>query len=678
MKRIFLNGANQKGLQFQINNDFFQQVQWFGLPCAPDCSFLECSGTFFLHTDLGRFEANRFRLQDVSLEKNTLYVTQKTINGEYLLKTVYSADEATGIISRKDYLTNCISTQSVIYACLPRIVLQGDQYEFYGQASGWCKENQGQWIPMEMGTHLVTNSAGRSTDTATPFACIRQKGTGIAAAIHVLPVGDWIIQAHRIAEGGTRRSYTVLEAGLSDRNLHMAIEPGETLELPELIFLGFTGNVEACSEPLQRYLLERYGVTRLSDPVYNTWFLDFDVIEPDRLRQQVLAAKNLGCRIFVVDAGWFGKGLDWSSQVGCWEECKEQAFCGNMKEFSEYVRANGMGFGLWMEPERACKDTEVYQKHPEWFLDEDTIIYDMGNPQVQEYLCDQLTNLVETYKLSWMKLDFNSNFFRDRTGSNFYRYFRAEQKFMQMIRKRNPNCFFEGCSGGGLRSDFHNSLTYYNGHFVTDTVHPIESMRIRQGIALRMLPGYAGAWMVLHEVSFGIGSYSNHNRNTRTKVFSCGDAWWEHTVDVSADFATKLNLLGQLGLSGDLTSFSEETIRIVQRAISFYTSHQDFMGRSICHLLTAVQKLNDITGWTAMQYENVDGKGSVLFVFRLVDDAEDLLVFPKNLSMEQMYRVVCDGTEVGIMTGAEIAAQGLEVTCATRYSGKILELLPQG
>lgn len=673
MKRYGLSKQGARGLLLREDAGAVLLEQFFGMACVTESPILECTGTFFLNTDLGRFEGNRFRLLGMEQTENTLRIRQETLGGEYALETVLTLCPATGVISRKDFLTNRLETETTVYACLPRVTLQGDQFELYGQAAGWCAENVGSWIPLTAGNHILTNTAGRTVDSATPFACIRHKATGLAVALHVLPIGDWIIQARRVA--GSRKAHLVIEAGLSDQGLHMTVEPGETLQLPELLMFGFAGEVEQCAEPLQRYLLRRYDSHPLPGVVYNTWFHEFDILDVDRLKEQVLAAKKLGCRTFVIDAGWFGKGVDWANQVGCWEECTERAFGGKMRQFADFVRENGMGFGLWMEPERACEGTEVYETHPEWFLPEDSIVFDFSNPEVREYICDQLTGLVQKYDLCWMKLDFNSDMLRDRTGSNYYRYYVGEHEFMRMINERNPTCSFEGCAGGGLRSDFHSTLAFYHGFFCSDTPHPLETLRIRQGISLRMLTSYSGSWLIMQETPFHISSYQLRNREERTKVFACGDGWWQQTVDVSADFAAKVNLLGEMGLSGDLTSFGTETANTVRKAVEFYHDHQAFMGRSICHLLTKTQPLNDITGWTAMQYENVDGEGSLVFVFRLVDNAESFVVYPKNLEADRTYRVICDGQEQDSLTGAELAAFGITVHCPDRYSARLIELV---
>ncbi len=674
MRRINLSAAGVRGLVFSEDGGRVQLERFFGLPCAARTGVPECGGHFLLITERGRFEGARLPVTKYEAADAAVRVVSETPGGEYRVETVYRLDEETGVITRTDALTNLTGEASTIYACLPRFVLQGGQYELYAQASNWSAENHGAWLPLSAGGVVLTNSGGRSTESGTPFACLRQKQTGLAAAIHVRPVGDWIIRVRRVAEA--RATHFVLEAGLSDQDLHITLAPGETVELPELLFVGFEGEIERCGEPFQRYLLRRYGRGTLSEMVYNTWFFEFDTLDVERLRQQTLRAKELGCRVFVVDAGWFGAGEDWANQVGDWRECTARAFEGRMREFADFVRENGMGFGLWMEPERACKGTPVYEEHPDWFLEEDAIVYDLCNPVVREYLCGELTRLAETYGLCWMKLDFNSNMFRDRTGSNYYRYYRAEEELMAMIRARNPECTFEGCASGGMRSDFHNCLSFYHGFFVSDTVHPIECMRIRQGAGLRMLPAYTGAWLVMHETPFSIGSYFTRNRRTRTKVLAAGDPWWDHTVDVSADFAVKLNLMGEWGLSGDLTSYGGETFETVKKGAAFYEAHRDFLGRSVCHPLTAIQPINDETGWTAMQYENVDGEGSLIFVFRLADDGDTFVVFPKNVEQKRGYRVLVDEREMGTVTGAALLSAGISIRCASRYEGKIISILP--
>jgi len=85
----------------------------------------------------------------------------------------------------------------------------------------------------------------------------------------------------------------------------------------------------------------------------NTWFDAWDTLEVNRLRNQLVAAQAIGCEVFVVDAGWYGRSdKGWWANVGDWREQTARAFHGCMREFADEVRAAGLAFGIWMEPER--------------------------------------------------------------------------------------------------------------------------------------------------------------------------------------------------------------------------------------------------------------------------------------------------------------------------------------
>lgn len=670
MNTIRMTGASA-GVQLQRDGKALDWLSLFGLSGAAEETMPECRGIYFLDSDAGRFEGAKWALTELHSGENACRMRLRA--GSFEVTAALEMDAATGVLSWSTELRNADQQPHTVYACLPRIPLRGNDYAYYGQYSGWCAENQGGWCDVPAGNLVLTNSAGRSTESCTPFACIRHKTTGRAAAIHVLPIGDWVIRFRRIA--AHRLSYTVVEAGLSDASLRLTLRPGETLMLPKLVLCGFCGAVENCCEGLQRWLLRQYPHETLPELAYNTWFFDFDILDADRLKRQVQAAKAAGCRTFVVDAGWFGKGFDWENQVGNWDECTEHAFEGRMNEFADYVRAQGMNFGLWMEPERACPGTRVYQEHPDWFLKADAIIFDLTQPQVVDYLTEQVTRLVRTYDLRWMKLDYNTNMLRDLTGENFYRYYLGEQRFLTEIRRRNPTCSFEGCSSGGMRTDFCNVLSNYHGHFVSDTVNPLEVLRMRQNTMPRLLPAYLGSWIVLQETPFAVGTYFDHNRSERTKVLSAGDGWWDQTVDVSIDFALTVNLLGEWGISGDLGSLSAENLARVRRAAEFYERHRALLARTVCHPLTKLQPIDNYKGWAAMQYENIDGLGSLLYVFRLVDDSDTLFVYPKNLLPAQRYLVRCGETE-DCRTGAELLHFGVAVYCPSRFEARLIELIP--
>ena len=113
----------------------------------------------------------------------------------------------------------------------------------------------------------------------------------------------------------------------------------------------------------------------------------------------------------------------------------------------------------------------------------------------------------------------------------------------------------------------------------------------------------------------------------------------------------------------------------LRRAAEFYERHRRFLAHTVCHPLTKLQPIDNYKGWAAMQYENTDGLGSLLYVFRLVDDSDTLFVYPKNLLPAQRYLVRC-GTQEDSRSGAELMCFGVEVRCASRFEARLIELIP--
>ena len=75
-------------------------------------------------------------------------------------------------------------------------------------------------------------------------------------------------------------------------------------------------------------------------------------------------AKELGIDMVVMDDGWFGKRNDDNSSLGDW--CvNEEKLGGTLSQLIERVNAEGVKFGIWIEPEMVNEDSELYRKHPD-------------------------------------------------------------------------------------------------------------------------------------------------------------------------------------------------------------------------------------------------------------------------------------------------------------------------
>ena len=359
-----------------------------------------------------RHEGTDFHLIESYMEGDRLEIRWEVGNG-LIWQSSWQVQQETGIWNRCDELENTTNSPIEIRRILARIPFGPGQYEIYTQSSNWARENQGHWNEIFGGRLSLRSHSGRTTQIANPYLFIRETGAEHGIAFHILPRGNWSL--HVDCTSTTRDEFspfTVIELGLSDDTLRVQLAANAKLALPQILIQNIPSpQPEANCAVLHRYILEKYFPHPTVAPVvYNTWFDQYDALNVERLQTQLKVAKEIGCEVFTIDAGWYGRGDgNWHKQVGDWREKLDGAFHGEMTKFKEEVRATGLEFGLWVEPERNSPEAPIVREHPEWFLPGlGGFLYpDLSQSLVYQHVLNELSRLVETYQLAWMKIDFN-------------------------------------------------------------------------------------------------------------------------------------------------------------------------------------------------------------------------------------------------------------------------------
>jgi len=507
---------------------------------------------------------------------------------------------------------------------------------------------------------------GRTTEEATPYLALRSVGSRQGLAFHVLPCGNWTIRVCPVAEAGAP-PFVVVELGLADENLRRVLQSGETFELPEVLIQSLPQGEPHLGAPvLHRYLLAYHFVRAktVAPVVYNTWFDQFEILDVPQLRKQLAAAKKAGCEVFVVDAGWYGAGgPNWWAQAGDWREKTEAAFRGRMRVFADTVRSSGLGFGLWMEPERFGQEAPIRNEHPEWFIPVGGAArMDLTQPAAYGYLRGEIGRLVETYQLAWMKLDFNFILDADASGAELADYTAAWYRLLEEIRSAYPKTFFEGCASGALRGDLA-MLSHVDGHFLSDTVNSVDMLRISQGAWLRLPPGRLTRWAVLRSPGPVVPRYGMRTADSPPTVLVPGGALWEPCGSEDLDFAILSAMPGILGFSGDLAGMPDVVRERLAEFVRFYKRHRRFLAGAVAHLLSPPQSLGMREGWIGFQLQDSASTDSLIFVYRLGAAGSPLPWKLRDLVSNGIYEVVVGlgGTKHRIM-GRELMEQGLTVT----------------
>jgi len=656
-----------------------------GLTCAvagEDLGPARTRGLALLDTSRGRFEGELLKLTTSHFGPDTATFVWRTAEGNLRLESHWRLSSQDGIWSRADSLYNDGEQSVIIYQCLARFPFSPGHYEIYSQASNWCDENQGLWQPLHHGTLILGNVGGRTTQGGTPYLCLREEGGARALAFHILPTGNWVIRVRAESVGTHPLLFAVVEMGLANEGLRLELPAGGSLVLPEILIQVVPQGVPELATPtLHRYVLARYFAHAKphAPVVYNTWFDTFEHLDVPRLRRQLAAAAEIGCEVFVVDAGWYGAGEGpWFLQVGDWREKRGAAFDGRMTEFAEEVRAAGLGFGLWMEPERNHPSVPVVQAHSDWFLPgTDGFMYpDLTQPAAYDYILGEMTRLVETYGLAWMKVDFNFELGLDPTG--LLAYYNRWYQLLDELRSRFPNVFFEGCASGGMRSDLH-TLSHFDAHFLSDTVEPVDVLRITQGALLRLPPGRMTKWVCLRSAGRSVVPYGCTPEQAPETILAPGNAGWTTSISVSADFAARVAMTGMLGLSGDLAGLPGPVRKRLYHHVAFFKRWREFIAGSVAHLLTPVAPRSDRQGWAAIQLQEPAGDRSLLFAYRLGGSIGKQRFRLRGLQGAQLYQLIDDDQpdkSSRVMKGRELMADGIEVELDQPFSAAVIAVEP--
>ncbi|MBE6373312.1 MAG: alpha-galactosidase [Lentisphaerae bacterium] len=516
-----------------------------------------------------------------------------------------------GIVSCRHTLTNTSKKAQTVRRALPRWVFSPGDYEVFWQMNRWSAENQLQSQKLRGSDILLHGRAARSSIGSTPFCVLQDVENRAAAAFHVLPHGNWTIQVHSDILSNEFPT-PVVEAGLADTDLFLNLKPGKSIELPEVLIQAVPqGDLLRSGADLQKYMIrKRLPAAKLHQPpvIYNGWLYRFSSFTHEQMLRQLQAAREIGCEVFIVDAGWFGADNSWG-KVGDWREKEGEPFHGNMRAFADEVRAAGLTFGFWIEPERWAEKIPIRDEHPEWFPKNTTRI-DLTQPAAAEHFYRVIADNVRKFGAGYIKVDYNASVGYDESGTELYDYCTVLNEQFKRIRADFPDLIIENCGSGALRCDLASAMIFDHA-FVSDNANPYETLRIRQGMFMRFMPGRVLNWIVMRPAP-----------ERRTPVFKCDQvlacaaATWDEAALFDLKYAMLSGLLGIPGFSGELADFDPEIRRKIAAYVRFYKDNRKFFADSHVFLLTPPDStVTDYENYLAFQLQADDSSDSLLFVF---------------------------------------------------------------
>lgn len=308
---------------------------------------------------------------------------------------------------------------------------------------------------------ILAPDAGRSSEGAFPFFNL-DWGSG-GAAIAVGWSGQWQADFGYVEDGNLRA-----RAGM--QKTHLTLHPGETIRTPRMLTVFWQGDKPVRGNNLLRqtmmahYLPKRDGKLVMA-PICGS----VNTVDPDgsyegpHLRAVPLHAK-CGIEVFWSDMDpqqWYPVGFP--TGTGTWE-VDPVKYPNGLKPIGDAVRANGMQYLLWFEPERVHAGTKIDREHPEFVMkrdNDDGRLFHLDAPAARKWLTDLIDEHISAAGLGWLRWDFNiqplsfwqNNDAEGRQGITEIRYIEGLYAMWDDLRTRHPGLVIDNCASGGRRID---------------------------------------------------------------------------------------------------------------------------------------------------------------------------------------------------------------------------------
>ena len=378
-------------------------------------------------------------------------------------------------------------------------VLPGPQLsdEMLDLSGRWLGEMRPVRTPWRPGARLREGRGGRSGHEHAPVAFLLGRGAtetrGEAWALHYAWSGGHRMVAEELPDG--RRQVQMGHAEGAE------LLPARRFETATLLAAWSGEGMGGAAVRFQRHI--RDHVVPWPDrarprPVHaNCWeavYFDHDLAS---LSAIVERAARVGAERFVLDDGWFGgreKGRDDdTTSLGDWTVDRRK-WPDGLRPLIERVRALGLTFGLWVEPEMVSEDSDLYRAHPDWALGPPDqtrgraqLLLDMGREEVREHLFAALDALLREHPIDAIKWDHNRLLPHPDAAQT-----RGVYDLIDRLRAAHPSVEIESCASGGGRIDA-GILARTHRVWLSDSNDALERLRIQRDAALWLPACVTGA-----------------------------------------------------------------------------------------------------------------------------------------------------------------------------------------
>ncbi|TDN45970.1 alpha-galactosidase [Curtobacterium flaccumfaciens] len=391
-------------------------------------------------------------------------------------------------------------------------------------AGRWGKERTPQRRELVVGTHEREGRKGRTGADAATVLSVGTPGFGFARGevwgVHTAWSGNHRHVAERLATGRQ-----VVGGGELLLPGEVRLATGDTYAGPWL-YAAYGDGLDDQARRFHRWVRSRpQHPTRPRPVTINVWeavYFDHDLA---RLTDLAERAARLGVERYVLDDGWFRGRRDDHAGLGDWY-VDEDVWPDGLGPLVDRVRALGMEFGLWFEPEMVNEDSDLARAHPEWILQADgrlpvrsrhQQVLDLAVPEAFAYLLERMTAIIGEYGIEYVKWDHNRDLVEaghPGGGAAVHEQTLAAYRLLATLKERFPALEIESCSSGGARVDL-GVLEHTDRVWVSDDIDPLERQQMHRWTQQLLPPELLGAHVAsgrnhttgrVHDLAFRAGT----------------------------------------------------------------------------------------------------------------------------------------------------------------------------
>lgn len=545
---------------------------------------------------------------ETGAESETLKVYLEDAPGGVRVTLLYGVFAELDIITRAVQITNCgteaVHVEKAASAALDFMTGEFDVIHFHGRHG---MERIFERTPVEHANQVFGSRRGASGHQQNPFVMLSGKQTGEDAGecygCMLLYSGNFKAEAVL--------SYSANGFSALSWNLHRLI----------------------------RSHICRSAYRDTKRPVLiNNWEATYFDFTGEKIIEIAKHAAELGVEMLVLDDGWFGKRDDDLAGLGDWT-VNEKKLGMPLSQVAEKIRALGMKFGIWIEPEMVCEDSDLYREHPDWAFSipgrkpvraRYQLVLDYSRKEVVDGIFAQIAKVLDDTKADYVKMDMNRHLTdiwsktaaEQNQGAILHRYMLGVYDFLERLHERYPDLLIEGCSGGGGRFDA--GMLYYTPQiWCSDNTDAVERIKIQYGTSF----AYPSCTVGSH-----VSAVPNHQTGRMTELAT----------------RAAVAMAGSFGYELDLNLLTEEEKEQVREQIKNYHRFEMLIRQGRYYRLTDVWQTKEYAAWEYCAPDESEALVTVITMDTQCNPATEYVKL-RGLGEDKKYRVEV----VGMQTDGE-------------------------